>query len=353
MPPFVPPEMRSILQAAVCAPSADNHHCFALNVSSDRFALSGNTEFLRSPYHRKILSLISFGAAAECMIIRAAALGYRAGATWQPDPLQSGRIVELRFTRTEPCATAWDSAIERRHTNRRVFFSGPRLGSADLTQFAQRLDGLDGIALKFFDSGPERSALLRLVAIAEAERFNTRALHHDLFSSIRFDVGWHSSADDGLPPAALGVEPGTRWLFSQLRRWPLVNALRHFGVHRLIGSRAAYLPCRLAPHRGVLTTSRGIEQGAVVAGRALQRIWLEAETRGLAFQPLAGAALLALPGYHDVPSSTSERLRRGWKTLTDDTPVLVFRLGRAPRPAIRTKRRPVENYVREWTLTKP
>jgi hypothetical protein len=344
--------MRSILQAGVCAPSADNHHCFELEVSSDRIALSGNAEFLKAPYHRKILSLISFGAVAESMIIRAAALGYRANADWQSDPFQSGRIVELRLTRTEPCATALDSAIEQRHTNRRVLYSGPSLSPADLAQFGERLHGLDSIALKFFDSPPQRSDLLRLVGIAEAERFNTRALHDDLFSSIRFDVGWHSSTDDGLPPAVLGVEPGTRWLFAQLRRWPFINTLRHLGAHRLIGFRAAYLPCRMAPHRGVLTTSTAIEQGAVAAGRALQRIWLEAETRELAFQPLAGAALLALPRYRDVPGSTSERLRRGWKTLTDDTPVLVFRLGRAPRPPIGTSRRPVESYLRDSALTK-
>jgi hypothetical protein len=124
-----------------------------------------------------------------------------------------------------------------------------------------------------------------------------------------------------------------------------MNALGHIGMHHALGLRAAYLPCRLAPHRGVLTTSLPLEQGAVAAGRALQRIWLEAQRRGLAFQPLAGAALLALPGYAAIRAATGERLRQGWKLLTDGTPLMVFRMGHAKPPAVHTGRPQWEDFV--------
>ena len=254
-------------------------------------------------------------------------------------------MAELRLNRGEPTASVLAAAIPGRHTNRRVFFCGPRLSEADLAQFRQLLDGIEGVTLAFLDSGRQRAELLRLVAIAEAARFSTEALHYDLFSSVRFDVGWHASAEEGLPPAALGVEPGMRWAFAQLRRWPLMNALRRIGFHHALAFRAAYLPCRFAPHRGVLTTNLPIERGAVSVGRALERIWLAAESRGLAFQPFAGPALLALPEYRDVPAKTGERLRRGWKELTEGTPVMVFRLGHADRPAIRTGRRALTTYL--------
>lgn len=339
-------DLASIVEAAVLAPSADNRHCFELRAFPDAILLFGSEAFLSAPYHRKILSLISFGAVVENMSVRAARLGYRANVRWLPDAAESSLIAELRLTRGEPVEAALDAAISGRHTNRRVFFSGPRLSEGDLAQLAQLLYGIDGVTLAFFDSGKQRAALLRLVAMAEAERFNTRALHEDLFSSVRFDVGWRASAHEGLPPAALGVEPGVRWAFAQLRRWPVMNALRHIGVHHLLGFRAGYLPCRLAPHLGVLTTSLPMDQGAVAVGRALQRVWLEAERRGLAFQPLAGAALLALPQYADVPAETGASLRQGWKELTDETPAMVFRLGRAKRPSIRTGRHAPEHYFR-------
>ncbi len=220
------------------------------------------------------------------------------------------------------------------------------MSESDLAAFRELLRGIDGVTLSFFDSGSPRTQLLRLARIAEAERFNTKALHEDLFSSVRFDVGWHASAEEGLPPGALGVEPGMRWAFAQLRHWPVMNTLRHFGIHHVLGVRAAALPCRFAPHRGVLTTRLPIERGAAAVGVALQRIWLTAESLGLAFQPLAGSALLALPGYRDVPVQTGARLRQGWRELTDETPLMVFRMGHAKPPAIRTRRRPPKCVLR-------
>lgn len=342
----VPFDLSSILQAAVAAPSADNRHCFELSAAPDSLLLFGNEAHRSDPFHRRVLNLISFGAVVENMVIRAARLGYRATVSWMPDAARPSLIAELRLATIEPVATPLDAAIAGRHTNRRVGFSGPTLSDAELARLRSLVSTIDGVSLAFLDSREQRARLLRLVRIAEAERFNTRALHENLFSAVRFDVGWHATADTGLPPGALGVEPGVRWAFAQLRHWPVMNALRRFGIHHALGVRAAALPCRFAPHCGVLTTRLPIERGAVAVGMALQRIWLTAESLGLAFQPLAGSALLALPEYRDVPVQTGERLRRGWRELTDEMPLMVFRMGHAKRPEIRTGRQPPESVLR-------
>jgi hypothetical protein len=95
----------------------------------------------------------------------------------------------------------------------------------------------------------------------------------------------------------------------------------------------------------VLTTSLPIEWGALSVGIALQRVWLEAERRALAFQPFAAPALLALSQYEDVPAKTANALRLEWGKLTEETPLMVFRLGHAPRPMVRAKRQPVQHYL--------
>ena len=254
-------------------------------------------------------------------------------------------MAELRFAAGKPVPGRLDAAIPGRHTNRRLFFSGPRLTNAELGGFHRHLEGTDGVALSFLDAPPQRARLLRLLRIAEAERFNTRALHEELFAAVRFDAGWRAGVEEGLPPGALGVEPGLRWAFAQLRRWPVMNLLRRVGVHHGLGFRAAALPCRLAPHCGVLTVTAPLERSAMAAGVALQRLWLEAESRGLAFQPFAAPALLALREYRDVPPATGERLRQGWRELTPATPIMVFRMGRAPRPPVRAGRPPLERWI--------
>jgi hypothetical protein len=336
----LPPDWGPIMQAGVMAPSADNHHCFTFAPGPVSIGLRGIPSHQNAPYHRTVLNRISIGAVVENMSIRAARLGWRAEAIHEPDPTDPQLIVEVRLDRDEPRDSGLDAAIAGRQTNRALVFKGPRLAAAELAAFSNLAADVGGVVLRFLDSGPERSLFLDLVSLAESERFRTRALHQELFESVRFDVGWSITATVGLPPATLAIEPGMRWAFSQLRRWPLMAALNRIGMYRLLGFRAAYLPCRLAPHCAVLSTDQPIEQGAFRVGAALERVWLEAQRRGLALQPLAASALLALPGYADVPRQTGERLRAGWRQLGIGVPLLAFRMGYASPPIVRTGRLP-------------
>lgn len=323
------------------APSADNRHCFKFQPSGTAIGLYGGEDYVHAPFHRRVLNRISLGAVVENMVIRAHRLGYDADPVWHPDPTDPALVAEVRLTPGAVRDSGLDAAIATRHTNRRVLFAGPRLSDEALATIISSISDIPGVRLTFCDAGPQRATLLRLVRLAETERFRVRELHSDLFSAVRFDVGWRSSAPEGLPPVALGVEPGMRWAFAQLRHWPLMRVLGLFGLHHVLGLRAAWLPCRLAPHLGVLTVDSPLEPGTISVGRALQRVWLTAEKEGLAFQPLAGAALLALAGYYAVRTVTQERLGAGWSTLTTSTPLMVFRLGvadpvngRAGRPPL-------------------
>lgn len=339
-------DLPAIARAAVAAPSADNRHCFELRATADRLLLFGDARHVADPYHKRVLNHVSFGAVVENVVIRAARLGHQASVTWFPDPGRPALIAELRLSSADPLESALDSAIAARHTNRRVRYTGPGLANEDLRRIQAQVGSIDGVTLHLLDSAAKRAQLLRLVRIAEAERFNTRALHEDLFSAVRFDVGWKATAETGLPPGALGVEAGMRSAFGLLRHWPLMNVLRQIGLHHVLAFRAASLPCRLAPHCGVLTTCLPIERGALAVGMALERIWLVATSLGLAFQPFAGAALLSLADYREVPVRTGERLRNGWLEITTETPIMVFRLGHADAPMVRTGRLPPESVLR-------
>ena len=197
---IAPADLTSILQAGVLAPSADNRHLFEFQESANGLSLFGNEAYRNARFQHRFLCLVSFGAVVENMVIRAARLGYRANLRLLPDPDRPALIAELNLTKGVPSEIALDAAIPGRHTNRRVVFWGPRVDDAGLDRFKGLLDGIDGVALNFCDSGDQRSQLLRLISIAETERFNTPALHHDLFSAIRFDVGWHASRRRVLRP---------------------------------------------------------------------------------------------------------------------------------------------------------
>jgi hypothetical protein len=340
-------QAESIVEAGILAPSADNRHMLRFRVGESGIVVRGNTEFERAPFHRRVLALISLGAVVENMTLRAASLGFRAEVIGPDEGFSASRLAELRLAPAAPQASALEAAISARHTNRRVLYRGPSLSGEQQRQMTEDVAVVSGVRLFWLDGPALRRRALPLITLAETERFRSAPLHADLFSSIRFDVGWRATAAEGLPPGALEVELPMRPLFAALRHWRAMRVLARLGVHRIVGLRAAHVPCWTAPHLCTLATTLDLNRGAIAVGRALERIWLRATCFGLAFQPLAGSALLALEGYRDVDEVVRRRLRSGWASLCGDDalPLMVFRIGYARPPTVRSARPRVSDLL--------
>jgi hypothetical protein len=280
------------------------------------------------------------------MRLRASEFGLQARASWfETDTAQP--IAQVDFEADpKPAPDELASAIAKRHTNRRMYH-GPDLTEGEKTQLGASLAPGEGVRLIWLQ-GPSRRRALNLIWRAESERFLRERLHEELFSSIRFDLSWHETADRALPPAALEVEAPMRPLFKALRHWSLMRPLTWIGAHRLLGLRAGWLPCWQAPTLGLLATPLPAEQGAIAVGAAFERLWLRANILNLALQPMAASVVLPLQVSSDRGASHKLRcaLSAGWQAITPaHTPMMVFRMGRAAKPAITSRRLPLGAYV--------
>lgn len=333
-------------RSGVLAPSADNHHVFRIELDETAVRVWPTPEFdACTDRLRRILGLISLGGVVENMQLRAGELGLAARIRWFPAD-GSGPVAQLDV---EPSTAPGDelaSAIPARHTNRRMYH-GPGPDESENAQFHAAVAAVEGVRLVWLQGAARRRAL-KLIWLAESERFLRRRLHEDLFSSIRFDLGWHEGADRAIPPGALEVELPMRPMFKALRHWALMRPLTWLGAHRLLGLRAGWLPCWQAPALGLLTSALPVEQGAVAVGAAFERVWLRATLQGLALQPMAGSVVLPLQsgieeGVSDALRST---LAAGWQSIVPgETPLMVFRVGHAKRPSITSGRRPLEDHL--------
>lgn len=339
-------EFMSLARAASLGPSADNQREFQLEHIADQVRLWARDEFLSVPRHRRFLGLQAMSASVENMRLRAAALGFGMAVRWFPDDQEPRLITELDFDRRSDLPEEpLERVIEQRHTNRRPVFRGPALPAEELRAFSSVLADLDGITLHWCDAPAVRQQIVRLIRIAETERFRSQKLHEEVLSAVRFDVGWTASSDNGIPPGALEVEPLMRPLFKALASWDHIRRLHRVGAHHILGFRSAYAPCRLAPHVGVLSTSLDGDASAVAAGTAFERVWLQATLSGLEFQPFAASAMYSLPVADWVRPEVRNTLSAGWDRLIPGrSPMMVFRMGRAPQPSCRTSREPVEAY---------
>src|ERR1700690_972732 len=313
-----PAELDFILESAILAPSADNHHQLHFEVGSDLLKVWSTQGVLpMAGGYKRVLALLSLGAVFENLTIAPSRFGIRAQPELFPDLTKPNLIFQVRWQHGDVEPDPLWEAIPQRHTNRHVFYKDPKLSPEDRSTLEHAASSLTGCSLAWLDKPTPRRQALRLMRLAEGERFRNRMLHEELFSEIRFDLGWEQSCEEGLPPGALGIERPLRPAFAALRHWTIMKMLNLLGGYRLLGWRAADLPCRLAPHLGVISASDGADASLFAAGCAFQRVWLVTTRLGLALQPMPASALYALEGARKegIPAAMQLQLQHGWQNL--------------------------------------
>lgn len=343
--------LRRILEAGLCAPSAENKHYLRFQTRGDtvRLLATDTASWAELP-HRRMLALLSYGAVIENISLRSLQCGYALRALLSPDLDQPERIADLHWTASSAPPDPLCNAIEQRHTNR-CFYRRAPLPEQTRDGLTAATAAIPGARLLWLDDPGSRRLALRAIHVAEAERFRRRELHQELFGAVRFEAGWTDTVDEWLAPAALEVERPMRRAFASLRHWPLMRAATWLGVHQALGFRAGYLPCALSPHIGlVLARGSGDAPANLDAGRALERLWLKAASDGLALQPMAAATALIRqrPGKGWVSMAAKSHLEQLLRALhrdVDAQPYMLFRLGRARAPSAVSGRRPLEHYA--------
>ena len=348
MEAITPEQVRGVLQSAIQAPSADNHHPVRFQLDGSRILVHHTRTAWGQPGYQRVLDLLSLGALAENLAIAASRYGANADIRLFPDSKHPELALSIDL---QPGVTQIDPLwheIPKRHTSRQLHFRGPPFDATERAQLDAITHAHPSCTLHWLDTAADRKPILTLMRRAETERFRNRVLHQELFSAIRFDVGWRDTSETGLPPGALGVELPLRGFFATLRHWPVMRMANRFGAHHLLGLRSCDLPCRLAPNLGVLTVKKTDTASIFEAGRAFQRIWLTTTRLGRVLQPMPASALYALDGADaaGIPKALQQDLAEGWKIHFDSlVPVMLFRTGKAQPARVTAGRPAIENFL--------
>ncbi len=338
-----------ILESAILAPSADNHHRVRFEIIGDTIRVRHVGGELPLPGgYKRVLVLLSLGALVENLTIGASRFGIAVEADLLPQREQPEVVLQVRLRPHGAEVDPLWAIIPRRHTSRQMVFSGPVMSDAHYGELEAAVRACSGSELVWLEKVKWRTEALRLMRRAETERFRNRLLHEELFSAIRFDVGWHSTSSEGLPPGSLGVEAPLRMFFAGLRHWSLARWVNVFGAHHMLGFRSCYLPCQIAPHVGLLTTRKADDRSTLDTGRSFQRLWLVATAHGRVLQPMPASALYACTGAIDdgIPEGLQRCLAERWqRILGDSIPLMLFRLGFAAQAPIVSGRRPLNDYL--------
>jgi hypothetical protein len=341
-------QLHMLVESAIQAPSADNKHPLQFELSGGSILIHHvRTDWSEQGYKR-VLDLLSLGALVENLALAASQIGLGIIARLLPDSGQPGLILRIDLQPDAgPSDPLWQ-AIPLRHTCRQIWFRGPKLSISQRSHLDIAISSHPECRLHWLDGPVVRRQSIALMRRAETERFRNKLLHEELFSAIRFDVGWHSTCEEGLPPGALAVEPPLRGLFAQLCHWPVMRLANRVGAHHLLGWRSCDIPCRLAPHLGLLAVKTPDTGSVLATGRAFQQLWLTAASQGLVLQPMPASALYALDGAvkEGIPTTLNQTLRNGWRAIFGDSiPLMLFRMGRAPASPITSGRPPADYFL--------
>lgn len=339
-----PAEIKVLAEAALAAPSADNSIHWRIHFDGLQARIhTPDLGTLAST--RRRLDLISLGGVVESLRIQGSELGLHLAFQWHAD--RPTAPLSLNFTRRpdlprDPLA----AHLGARHSNRAPLYRGPKLSNAQQSLINDELGTINEARLTWLDASDQRARAAALIQRAEVERFRNQELHAELFSAVRFDLGWNETCSEGLPPGSLAVGMLERPGFKLMRFWSVQRAFNLLGVHHALGLRSAGLPARTSPHLLVLGAIGSEPEAAVASGRALLRAWTRANALGLAAQVLAASPLYALPAATAVPEPLQKVLASGWRFLVPDSiPFIVLRLGRAAPPSIRAGRPPAEAAI--------
>lgn len=314
-------EERTMLMAAIAAPSVHNTQPWRFRVGADHIDLFADFRHHlpeQDPEGRALL--ISCGAALLNLRIAIEHLGHSARVSLFPDEQDPDFLARVMINGHHSrfgMSGELYGAIERRHTNREPYEDRPVPTGvlAALVEAAHQ----EGATLHTVTAVDQRRRMVELIHDADGE--GDTASIAALVEEARKWTGVEEDRRDGVPASALGplpVNPDTP--HRDLVRGRAVPG-RHFAVFEK------------DPTLAVLTTRHDDRQAWLLAGQALERVLLVATIEGLvstfANQPLEKPALRWLVREPDEPIGF---------------PQMILRLGYAS-PAPATPRRPLEDVV--------
>jgi molybdopterin/thiamine biosynthesis adenylyltransferase/nitroreductase len=348
-------EVRYLVAHGILAPSGGNCQPWRFEWRGGRllgFHDVGRSSSLLDFEHGA--AYLAFGAAAENMGLAARALGLQARIEPFPEAGNRRLVCALTFRRDGP-AQAPDllEQVYWRVTNRRLGERRP-LDEAD-RQALQQAAPAPGARLQFLEGAEPLEKIGTILGAGDRLRALSEALSAETFAEIRWTPREVENTRDGLDVATLGLPPAGRALLGVLARAPVRDFLRRLGAGRALGG-GARRAVAAAAAVGLLTVEGVGPSSYFQGGRAVQRLWLTATARGLAFQPMTALPYLfaRLERGGGAGLTGDERrqlgeLRGRYRELFEVPPgsgeVMLFRVAHAGPPAVRSLRRPLEDVL--------
>jgi hypothetical protein len=347
--------IRKILDSAVWAPSGDNSQpwSFVLEGASVRVYLDPKRD---NPILNFNLSgtYIAHGALIENIALAAPLAGLAAEVELMPDPSDPLCTAKITFKEARAEADPLAYVIHDRHTNR-LPYEKRALSPDAFGAFEAIAKLVPDAKLFLLDDRAAVRAAATSSALMEKVALETSALRHLFVTDILWSAEENRSGKQGLFIDTMELPPPARFAMRHISHSGIASFANMIGFSNIARISNARLYAS-GPALGLITIPAETPSAYLAAGRALERVWLEATRQHLAFQPVTGILFLARSIQHGVTEAflprhiepilhANETIKDRFGASKEDIPAMLFRVGYAKPATARSFRRPPDIRV--------
>lgn len=347
-------KFKELLESAILAPSGDNCQPWQFAIHDNHIDIFNLPERDTSLFnYRQRASLVAHGALIENMLIASSALGYKAKLTILPDRVNPDLIATIELEESEAGNEPLYLFISRRSSNRKPYKPLPLTGEQRQCLINSSTAVESGM-VRLLEGEGERRAVAKVIGVNDRLVFENRHLHSFLFDHIRWSDEEARQTRDGLDIKTVELAPLDALAFRLFKNFSLLQRLNIMGISRIVAKNAEKLAMS-ASEIGMVTISGSGDEDYILAGRALQRVWLEATRLGLSFQLMTGIAFLIQRVREEATEGLSpgnvELLRGAYEKIKEamgfgnEIPALIFRIGFSAPPSALSLRLPLGKMI--------
>lgn len=284
-------DLHNILNAAILAPSGGNCQPWKFVYEQGRLFLfhdlSASYSFLD---YKSYGAYVAFGAVIQNIEIRSQSLGYNVDVDATPIENKDNHLIAvISFTKAnQQLIHPLNTTIEVRNTNRNIGLRTslkPELVS-ELKTSIQNIG--NDTRLDIIQDPSMMAELGDILATTEKLLLMHPRGHNDAFNKeIRWTEEENQEKKDGIDVATLGITKGEISAFRVAHDRKAIEFLRETIRGGNAFKKMATKAVAAAAGLGVLTVDKYSEKNFFYGGKALERIWLEVNSRQISLQPIS------------------------------------------------------------------
>ena len=343
-------DIKKILEIAANAPSGSNSQPWKFKVKDNQIyviALPEKDHPILN--YRNRGTWIAHGALIENIVIASSSFGYEAKVKIFPDLSQPNLTAVIELALGLPKSDSLFSVIPLRATNRKQY-EDRLLSDVQKQEFLKSASSFKEIEIKFTEDKEQRRLIGEALSINEVVTLENEKLHKLFFEEIVWSRPEESIKKSGLYLKTMELEPPQQAVLKLLRRWRVMKLFNHLKFAGIIAKDNAKRYASGAGMGIIIVNDR--DEDFLLAGRAMERLWLKATQMRLSFHLITGTMFFWQGIQNDTANIFSkehiEIINNAYNKITEvfninrGVAALAFRVGLSKEPSALSSKKPPE-----------